>query len=54
MLFYKFFSSLKIVRAMNFLSRQVALEGKVFFPSQKIPTYLIIFNSAYNFSECNR
>jgi len=41
MLFYKLFSSLKIDGAMNFLSRQVACEC-YFFPSQKLPVYLII------------
>jgi len=37
MLFYKLFYSFKIDRAMNFLSRQVAWEGQVFSPAQKIP-----------------
>jgi len=27
---------------MNFLSRQVAWEGKVFYPAQKLPIYIII------------
>jgi len=39
MLLYKLFSSFKIDRAMNFLSRQVAQEGEVFFPHKKyVPT----------------
>jgi len=42
MLFYKLFFSFKIDGAVNFLSRQVAREGKVFFPAQKILLYLII------------
>jgi len=41
MLSYKLFSSFKIDRAMIFLSKQVAREGQVFFPVQKIPAYLI-------------
>jgi len=36
MLFYKLFSSFKIDGAMNFLRSQVAWEGEVFFPEQKI------------------
>jgi len=41
MLFYRLFSSFKIDAAMNFLTRQVAPEGYVFFSAQKIPIYLI-------------
>jgi len=37
MLFYKLLFIFKIGGAMNFLSIQVAWEGKVFFPAQKIP-----------------
>jgi len=42
MLFHKLFSSFEIDGAMNFLSGQVAREGWVFFPAQKIPVYLTI------------
>jgi len=41
MLFYQFFSSFKIAGAMNFLSRQIAQEGKVFFAEKKYPSTLL-------------
>jgi len=41
---YKLFSSFKIDGAMNFLSRQVARKGQVFFPPQKIPVFLIMLS----------
>jgi len=54
MLYYKLFSSFKIDRAINFVSKQVALEGYKYFSKSKntqnkniIPVYLIFKFSLY-------